>query len=295
MKDHSKTPQTPTVIQVPKSLVRTAQVTQALSTTLAASLAWRWFLTPFKFKIPKREIPFEGIFDGPEYITHERGLTYPMYTLGQGQRKILLVHGWAGRFSQLGEIIENLEDAKPDLLEEYTIIGFNALAHRGAEGKRTMMPEVARCVAELANIHGGFDAVIAHSLGANAVLYAKQELHAAIKKQVLIAPPGRISAMVHLFCDTIGFNDKVKERMIWVMKSKFGEDFDRHSAPELAKTNIVDTLVFHDLNDNDTPIELGREVGKNMQCGRYIETKGLGHRRILRDKTVAKEIADFLF
>jgi hypothetical protein len=36
-------------------------------------------------------------------------------------------------------------------------------------------------------------------------------------------------------------------------------------------------------------------VGEKIANGRYIETQGLGHRRILRNETVAKHIADFLF
>ena len=47
----------------------------------------------------KREIPFEQRFRGPKFYTHDNGKKYPVYSLGQGSKNILLVHGWAGRFS----------------------------------------------------------------------------------------------------------------------------------------------------------------------------------------------------
>ena len=101
--------------------------------------------------------------------------------------------------------------------------------------------------------------------------------------------------MVNIFCEVIGFNQKVRLQIVQNLQAKFGEDFDSFSAPELAPSNKIPTLVFHDLNDNDTPIELGREVGVNMKNGKYIETKGLGHRRILRDKEVMQTISNWIF
>jgi pimeloyl-ACP methyl ester carboxylesterase len=67
------------------------------------------------------------------------------------------------------------------------------------------------------------------------------------------------------------------------------------SAPELAPNNKIPTLVFHDLHDRDTPIALGREVGEKMANGTYVETSGLGHRRVLRDKKVLEHIANWAF
>lgn len=101
--------------------------------------------------------------------------------------------------------------------------------------------------------------------------------------------------MVDIFCEVIGFNKKVHAQIVRNLKAKFGEDFDLFSAPELAPTNTIPTLVFHDLNDKDTPIALGREVGEKMANGTYIETTGLGHRRILRDQKVIDQILNWAF
>lgn len=279
----------------PKSMTLLAKTTQIISTKWAAKIAWRWFLTPYPFDIPKREVPMELRFGTPTMFTHENGLKYPVYTYGTGPKNILLVHGWAGRFTQFNALINAFEKYQPDFFEEYTVTAFNALAHRGAEGKTTLMPEIASCVAQVSKHVGGVDLAIAHSLGANATMYAAHSLGAPIVRQVLIAPPGRISAMVDIFCSAIGFNKKVHTQIVKNLKAEFGEDFDSFSAPELAPKNDIPTLVLHDTEDRDTPIALGREVGKQMNKGTYIETSGLGHRRILRDKKVLKQICDWAF
>ena len=237
----------------------------------------------------------EKRFGIPEHFTHQRGLTFPVYTLGTGPKHILFVHGWGGRFTQFTALLDYCEAQNPNFLSEYTLIGFNALAHRGAQGKRTMMPEFGECIQQIQERYGTFHSIIAHSLGCNAALYAQMECGTTADHQILIAPPGLISGMVGLFCDAVGFNKKVHSRIISNLKKIHGDDFDSYSAPGLAARNTIPALVFHDLNDNDTPIAMGRSVGENLTHGTFIETKGLGHRRILRDPKVLKQIYQFLF
>jgi len=215
--------------------------------------------------------------------------------LGTGTNHLLLVHGWAGRFSQFHMLIDFMEQKYPDLLKEYTLTGFNAVAHRGAQGKRTMMPEIGTCIAQITSRYGPADLLIAHSIGCNAAMHATAQSGAVIHRQVLISPPGRISDMVRIFCSALGFNAKVKARIVANLKQGFGEDFDSFSAPELAPKNKKPTLIIHDTDDRDTPIALGREVGQNMNNGTYIETSGLGHRRILRDPNLAAQIYAWCF
>lgn len=279
----------------PKAMSVYASFSQSISTVWAAKIAWKWFLTPYPFKIPKRELPFEARCGTPELFTHENGLKFPVYRLGIGTNHLLLVHGWAGRFSQFHMLIDFMEQKYPDLLKEYTLTGFNAVAHRGAQGKRTMMPEIGTCIAQITSRYGPADLLIAHSIGCNAALHASDQSGAEIHRQVLISPPGRISDMVRIFCSALGFNAKVKARIVANLKQDFGEDFDSFSAPELAPKNKKPTLVIHDTDDRDTPIALGREVGQNMNNGTYIETSGLGHRRILRDPKLAAQIYTWCF
>lgn len=280
--------------RVPASMRTAAKVSQSISTKVAAKLAWNWFLTPYPFKIPKREMPMEERFGTALMLKHPKGEHFPVYQIGEGNKHLVFVHGWSGRFTQFHAILSHLEEIIPDLLQTYRITGFNAVAHRGATGKTTMMPEIGQCIAEIQKELGPIHTIISHSIGANATMYANQHLGVSLEKQVLIAPPGHISEMVRLFCLTVGFNKKVQQKIIENLKRTHGDNFDQYSAPELCKTNTTSALVFHDVDDHDTPIALGRLTGLHITSGTYIETQGLGHRRILRDSVVANEIAQFL-
>ena len=231
-------------------------------------------------------------FETPVFLTHSSGHRFPVYRWGSGPKVLLFAHGWSGRFSQFVSLFQYLEQS--NLLQEYTVLGYNAVGHYGAEGTQCAMPIVADCIDLVAKKYGPIDLVIAHSLGSNACMYAQQKLGTPIAKQVLIAPPGSITAMVELFCGSIGFNRRVFHRIIENLNREFTPEFDENSCPALALTNALPTLVFHDTDDRDTPIALGREVGQRMAHGRYIETQGLGHRRILRDAQVHSEIAAFM-
>lgn len=279
-------------MKVPRAMRRIAHISQIVHTQLAAKLAWKWFLTPYPFKMPRREQYIVDRFDHPLLFDHSSGHQFPVYRYGQGEKHLVFVHGWSGRFSQFVTLFKFLEDN--DILKEYQITAFNAVAHQGATGKQSAMPYFAESIDLIANKFGPIDLAIAHSLGCNALMYAQQKLDTPIKKQVLIAPPGAISEMVFLFCRAFGFNGKVQDRVIAHLVEEFGEDFDSNSCPTLAETNEIPTLVFHDKDDRDTPIELGRQVGLNMKNGTYVETKGLGHRKILHHKSIHEKILQFI-
>lgn len=277
----------------PKALLRFADLTQRISPYLGARLAYRWFLTPYPFKIPAREQQMLDRFSEPAFFTNERtGHKFPLYTFGQGSKKLLLIHGWAGRFTQFTALIKQMESS--DLLDSYTIYGLNAVGHHGAEGKQSAMPIIAECIDTVVRQHGPMDHIVAHSLGCNSVMYGTQCLNTSpAEKQVFISPPGSPFEMADLFCDTFEFNTKVRALLKARLKRVFPE-IEEVSAQNLARTNAVPTLVFHDTNDHDTPIEMGRAVGNAMQNGRYTETSGLGHRRILRNTATLEQIIAFL-
>ena len=102
--------------------------------------------TPYPFPIPKGKSLNNGLAD-PNFIRTTM-VKIPCLFFGPRVKK----HSFGSR---LGRKIHQFnitppEKEYPNLLEEYTITGFNAVAHRGAQGKRTMMPEVAACIRDLA-------------------------------------------------------------------------------------------------------------------------------------------------
>jgi len=80
-----------------------------------------------------------------------------------------------------------------------------------------------------------------------------------------------------------------------VKKKNFGENVWHDSSMENNIQNLdVPALVIHDVDDVDIPWHEGQSIAKAWNEVRFIKTKNLGHRRILRDPATIKTTVDFI-
>ncbi len=56
----------------------------------------------------------------------------------------------------------------------------------------------------------------------------------------------------------------------------------------------TETLLIHDIQDREVPFSDFEILQKAWVNSRFLATTGLGHRRILRDESVAHQIIEFL-
>jgi len=126
----------------------------------ATRLAEKIFLTPHRHKAPRHEA--EWLADAREFTVPFGNRKLSAWMWGEGPRTALLVHGWAGRGSQLGAF------AAPLVAEGFRVVTFDGPGHGRSPGKRSSLPEMANAVAAILRDLGGADLVVAHSLGAAA-------------------------------------------------------------------------------------------------------------------------------
>ncbi|MBV7335161.1 alpha/beta hydrolase [Chloroflexi bacterium TSY] len=124
------------------------QMVEFLSPKLAGRLVARAFFRPPKFERPAREVawlttasvtqvPFTG-----HYRHSSQESYYVVYQWGSGPT-VLLLHGWAGRGSQLGAFVQPLVDAG------YRVVTFDGPAHADSPGKQTNLLEFAQIIVDL--------------------------------------------------------------------------------------------------------------------------------------------------
>ena len=75
---------------------------------------------------------------------------------------------------------------------------------------------------------------------------------------------------------------------------KFGDDIDNYSASIAAQKVEVPTLVIHDSDDKEVPVNCAYNIRTKLKKGELLITNGLGHTRILKDATVVNRILDFI-
>ena len=81
-----------------------------------------------------------------------------LYQYGESSKKILLVHGWSGRGTQLFKIADKLVKVG------YSTISFDAPAHGKSPGKTTIMADFVEAILEIEKQFGPFEAAVGHSL-----------------------------------------------------------------------------------------------------------------------------------
>ena len=272
---------------VPKSIIVSGKILQTLSPAMAAKYAMKLFVTPMKFKLPKRE-------EAMERDSRQEFVSIPsikkrirVYHLGESSKKVLLVHGWSGRGTQLWSIADAL------VKNGYSTISFDAPAHGKSSGKTSDMTEFIACIHELDKKYGPFEYAIGHSLGGMAVLNSiKQGLK--LKKAITIGSGDIIEDIMKDFTNKLGMNIVTCKAMIKLFEKKFGTTINSYSAYIAAKEVNIPVLVIHDTNDEDVPVTAAHHIHENLANAELIITEGLGHRKILGDEIVINEIIKFL-
>ena len=244
---------------------------------------------PIKYKIPEREIPILKSSKTAILTIKSINKKIQFYRWKGKGPKILLVHGWSGRASNMYFIIKGLIE------KGYDVYSFDAPAHGNSRSKTTNIPEFIACINELHLHIKSLDAIIAHSGGAFASIYSSCFNNKKLKKLVLISTFNSVYDLFQNFFNLIQLSKKVGDLMIEFYSKKTGIIIDENlSAEKFGKNLKCETLIIHDEDDKEIPLEDSQLIAKSIKNVKTFFTKNLGHRRILRDEKVVKEILTFI-
>lgn len=270
---------------IPEYLIWTIQTVEKVSVALATKLAFYLFFRPIPFKTPDREKPTKQKANSTMYKLGKKHFT--VYEWGQGEKQILVLHGWSGRATQFYPIIEKL------ILEGYKVIGIDAPGHGDNPETTSNMLEFVDAVAEVRKMHGNFYAAIGHSLGGMALFNAIDRDQIS-ERIIVIGTPASVPFVVQDFCTKIGGGPKMAKRICERISKDFNTEMETISTNYLAHKNNPYGLVLHDEDDLDVPVENAKITAENWPNGTLHITKRLGHRRILSDARVVNIILTFL-
>jgi pimeloyl-ACP methyl ester carboxylesterase len=200
---------------------------------------------------------------------------------------VLLVHGWNGRSTQLSSFVS------PLVTRGYRVVAFDALGHGESIGHRSSLPELANCIRQVADELGGVHAVIAHSLGAAATTFALA-YGLQVERAVFISPPSDPQEFLKIFGAALGISDDVRARVKHRVERRLGVPMEEMLATALAPRMQTPLLLIHDRNDKEVPFQVGSEIARKWPGAELLVTEGLGHQRILRDRTVRDAAVSFV-
>ena len=274
-------------IEIPKIILFIAKFLSVFSSKLTTLFAAKLFTTPIKHKIPKREHAMEHESAQKAITISEINKEIVVYEYGKSDKKILLVHGWSGRGTQLVKIADEL------LKNGFMTISFDAPAHGKSKGNSSIMIEFIASILEIEKQYGPFEFAIGHSLGGMSVLNAiKQNLK--IKKAVIIGSGDIIQDIIDDFISKLRLNPEYGIKLRNHFEAKFGGKMDDYSAYKAAKKTEIPVLIIHDKDDHDVSVKAAYNIQKHLKNSEIMITESLGHRKILGNDDVIKKIIEFL-
>lgn len=273
-------------LPIPKFIIKTGQFLNIFSTKAVVLYAAKLFTTPIKHRIPKRELEMDTNSIQQLISVPSINKSIMVYEYGKSDKKVLLVHGWSGRGTQLFKIADAL------LKEGYSTVSFDAPAHGKSPGNSSIMLEFITSIFELEKQFGPFEMAIGHSLGGMAVLNAvKSGFHT--DKIVVIGSGDIVQDIIDDFIKKLQLKPEISIKLRDHFENKYDEAMDNYSAFKAAEAIEKPILVVHDENDYEVPVKAGINIHQHVKNGDLLLTQGLGHRKILGDTNVIQKIIEF--
>ena len=274
-------------LKVPKILILIGKILQFFSIKLTTLYLARLFTTPIKHKVPKRELEMDDNSFHKRILIPVINKEIVVYQYGKSDKKILLVHGWSGRGTQLVKFADAFVD------KGYATISFDAPAHGKSSGNSTIMTEFIASILEIDNKFGPFEAAVGHSLGGMALLNAiKKGLK--INRLTIIGSGDKVKDILDDFVSKLELKPEFSSHLQQHFEKKYNEPMENYSAQNAAKTVDIPVLVIHDENDYEVPVETSINIHDNLKNGELLITNNLGHRKILGNQEVIEKTINFI-
>ena len=265
-------------------------VSSALAPRAAVDKALRLFLTPPRYPHTQRER--ELLATGKGYAVDAPAARLAVWRFGRSDRPaILFSHGWGGRGAQFRQFVPAIVEAG------FQAIVFDHAAHGHSEGREASLVHFMRDVEAVANDAQSkgirIAGAIGHSLGAAALAgWAKRTGSDA--RVVMIAPPHSLIRYSGYFARLLGLPERLRSEMQRRIESRFGIAWSEFELPGAVDGVAAPALVIHDRDDRDVAVASGLALARAWKGARFLQTRGLGHRAILRDPAVVADAIDFL-
>ncbi len=252
-----------------------------INPSLVVNSAVALFFRPLRFKSPERQLRFEALVDSGWFLSKSEQIR--VYRKPASGPRLLFVHGWSGRSAQFAEFFEFFSALG------YDCTAFDAPGHGLSEDGPVDLMRISQICRELADSEGGFDAGIGHSLGGMALhLCSSQGLQ--LQRLATVASPFSIARVVAEFCSRIGAGQRLEQPIMQRLKKRYSSQPELFESEPWCAHHHSTGLIVHDRDDSDVAFEDAELYLKHWQGSELLETRGLGHRKPLRDSGVMKAL-----
>ncbi len=268
----------------PAALRAAFAVLERVAPGAAGAMAERLFLTPPRHRTSVRER--EALHGAVPFEVRLGRSAVRAWRLGEGPA-VLLCHGWGGRGAQVLPLGEPLRESG------FALVTFDGPAHGRSGGRLASAPDFADAIAAVAG-QSGARAAVGHSMGGAALALALLR-GLRLDACVVVGTPRSPARFLRTFEEAVGLTPRARDATRARLSRRFGLDVEAWDLPRLAaQAPPVPLLVIHDRGDTEVPFADGADIAAAWPGAALMATEGLGHRRILRDRAVARTATAFL-
>ncbi|MCK6691392.1 MAG: alpha/beta hydrolase [Thermoanaerobaculia bacterium] len=202
---------------------------------------------------------------------------------------VLLAHGWeshAGRWRKI---------APPLVQAGFQVVAVDAPAHGRSSGRRFTMVRYADILRALLQRFGPIHALVAHSVGGAAGIWAMGTVSPALRPQkaVILASFSHLQTIMDGARQKVGASDALMAAMDAEIERVTGARIAHYSLMRQAeKLGDVDALLIHDRKDRVTAVQESEKLHRSWPGARALFTEGYGHG--LTAPAVTETVLDFV-
>lgn len=210
-----------------------------------------------------------------------------------GDPLVILIHGWNGRGTQLASF------AGPLVENKFRVVALDGPGHGISPGKQTNPSHFANFIIDSQKEllsetnHQSSHAIIAHSFGGGCSVLA---LSRGLKSKgvVLVASPAFYDRVVQFFARSMNLSKKSEEYFFKRVTKLAGIHPKELNIGKIGSTLSLPALVVHDVDDKAVDYMSAKAIKEAWPECQLHTTSGLGHRRILKDPEVIKNVTNFI-
>ncbi|WP_125561269.1 alpha/beta hydrolase [Pseudoalteromonas rubra] len=246
----------------------------------AEKTATKLLLTPVRAK-PKNTVPNDMI----EASIPSREGFLKTYQVGSGPVWVL-THGWSGSANQFFPLMQYIAQ------QGYTALAFDHPAHGNSEGSMGHLPAFVSGLDTVLSSTNEIEGVIAHSMGCAAAIECK---HPKLNNKPLLLIAPVLDYVSNLFgsIERSGYSMRLFRSVVSKVESEYNYPMASVDPFEKLKNRTSPCIIVHDKYDRFAQFTVSKRAATEMSEVKLIETKGLGHGRILQSEQ-AREAFDEL-
>ena len=250
--------------------------------------AYQAFFSPSQYEVKAAD---RDILDrGNTYRVPYRAGDVVITVWGDHGPSVLLMHGWGGARAQMTGFVD------PLLQAGYRVAAYDQPAHGESSGTMTNLLEIAPSMDVIRQKEGDFDAIIAHSFGTLITSYSLVNLNfPPPSKLVYFGAFNELLESLPRFQEIANLPDELMDGFRGLLFENFGRELLESIINEKLVPQIdIPALMYHDTEDNVTPVEDSRAMARVWKSAKFTETSGLGHRGALQSKEIHEQVVQFL-